>query len=456
MELAGKHVVVVGLGKSGIAAARLLLSRGASVSANDRRGRDELPEEALALEHAGAGLALGGHDAAVLSRADLIVVSPGVPPQPALEAAQQAGVPIWSEIELASRFLEATLLGVTGTNGKSTVTSLVGAMCALTERPTFVGGNLGTPLIEAVGTRAAERGGFVVVELSSFQLERIDTLHVHAGALLNVSPDHLDRYPSFDAYARAKAGLFVNQEPQDTAVVPAGDARCLALAETGRGRIRRFGGDDGEVRLIDGELRDEHSGLRVAVEEIALTGRHNLENACAAALLARSVGVDSDAIARALCAFRGLPHRMQEVAEVGGVRYIDDSKGTNVGATAAALDGLALGAGKVVLIAGGKDKGGEYEPVIARMVKAGRGLVLIGEAAALIEAAADRRGVPTQRAASMDDAVVRAAATAEPGDVVLLSPACASFDMFRSYAHRGEAFQGAVQRLAPSQTEADA
>jgi UDP-N-acetylmuramoylalanine--D-glutamate ligase len=430
-----------------LAAARLLLERGAQEIGNDARAEHELDQDARALARQGARLALGAHDPALFTGVDRIVLSPGVPALPAIEAAARAGVPIVSEVELASWFLRGTLIGITGTNGKSTVTTLVGEMCKRSGRPTFVGGNLGTPLSEAVGSAAAEPGGYVVAELSSFQLERVERLHVHVAALLNVTDDHFDRYPSLSAYAAAKAAIFANQDADDAAVVHAGDELCEALARKSRARRYRFGGDDGAVRVSAGAIVDVDSGLALPLSELSLFGRHNHDNACAAALVARLGGVGVEQVAAALRAFRGLPHRMQHVRTLDGVDYYDDSKATNVGATAAALDGLLGREGKVVLIAGGRHKGGDYGPVAERMRAMGRGAVLIGEAAPLIEAALRGGGYALRPAAGMREAVSEAHALARPGDAVLLAPACSSFDMFASYAQRGDAFQQAVHAL---------
>jgi UDP-N-acetylmuramoylalanine--D-glutamate ligase len=447
VDLRGAKVLVVGLGKSGVAAARLLLARGARVIGNDQRGEAELPADAIALRAEGAELALGGHDPALFTSVDRIVLSPGVPQLPALAAAERAGIPIASEIELASWFLRGTLIGITGTNGKSTVTTLVGEMCRRSGRPTFVGGNLGTPLVDAVDTPAADADGYVVVELSSFQLERVDRLRVHIAALLNVTDDHLDRYATFSEYAAAKANIFHNQGADDAAVVPSGDVLCEGLAARGKGRVYRFGGQDGDVRVIDGAITDFDTGLRVPLSELPISGKHNYDNACAAALLARLAGITPEHILAELRSFRGLPHRMQHVRRLDDVDYYDDSKATNVGATAAALDGLTERSGRVVLIAGGRDKGGDYAPVAERMRTRGRAAVLIGEAAPLIDAALRGSGLPVENATDMHDAVARARGLARPGDAVLLAPACSSFDMFRSYAHRGDVFCEAVRAL---------
>ncbi len=446
MDLERKVVLVVGLGASGRAAARLLASRGAKVILNDRRTAEELPEAVALAGEIGAGLELGAHDAELFTSVDRVVLSPGVPRLPALDAADAAGVPVSSEIELASAFVEGRVLGITGTNGKSTVTSMVGAICAEAGLPTFVGGNLGTPLCDVVGTEAASPRGVMVVELSSFQLERVEHFRAHVAALLNVTADHLDRYASLEDYAAAKGRIFHGQRKGDVAIVPDGDETCLALARPSAATIRTFGGH-GDVQVIDGRIVDMEGRVDLPVAELGVTGGHNVQNACAAVLVARSAGVPAAAIERALRAFRGLPHRMVKVGELDGVTYYDDSKATNVGATVAALDGLRDHSGKVVLLAGGKDKGGSYAPLRERMDAQGRALVLLGEAAPLIEDA--MRGSPLEvvRAASMEEAVQKARALARPGDVVLLAPACASFDMFRSYAHRGEVFEAAVKAL---------
>ena len=447
MELQGANVLVVGLGKSGVAAARLLLAQGAHVIGNDLRGASDLPAEALALREQGVRLALGDHDPALFTGVDRIVLSPGVPHSPALAAAEGAGVPISSEVELAAQFVRGTLIGITGTNGKSTVTTLVGDMCRRSGQPTFIGGNLGTPLCDCAGSPAAEAGGYVVAELSSFQLERAGSMRAHVAALLNVTDDHLDRYPSFDAYAAAKGNVFRNQTPADAALVPSGDALCERLAHSGHGALHRFGGGDGEVRALGSDLADLESGLRVPLASLRIAGRHNRDNACAAALAARLAGIAPAHIAAELTSFAGLPHRMQHVRTLDGVDYYDDSKATNVGATAAALDGLSGRPGRVVLIAGGRDKGGDYAPVALRMRACGRAAVLIGEAAPLLQRALQGGGYPVELARDMREAVERARALSRAGDAVLLAPACSSFDMFRSYAHRGEVFCEAVHAL---------
>ena len=429
MELAGQRVLVVGLGKSGLAAVKLLAAQGARVIANDVRSEAELGDVPGQVRALGAELAAGGHDPVLFSSVDRIVISPGVPPSAALEAADRAGVPVASEVELASWFIDANvteLIGITGTNGKSTVTTLVGEMCQRSGRATFVGGNLGTPLVDVVQTPAA-RGGYVVVELSSYQLERVERLRLQVAALLNVTEDHLDRYPSFDAYARAKGNIFRCQRSGDAAVIPTGDALCAQLAAAGPATLQRFGGADGAVRVERGTILDDASGPLLPVSALRIAGDHNVANACAAALCARLAGVARADVVAVLETFRGLPHRMVHVADVAGVAFYDDSKATNVGASVAAIDGLAQRVGRIVLIAGGKDKGGDYAALRDRLAVSARGVVLIGEARPIIARALASAAYPVQEADSLEDAVSRAAALAQPGDAVLLAPACACF-----------------------------
>lgn len=448
MNLEGQRVLVVGLGKSGLAAVRVLRAHGAQVIANDLRDETQLGDAAREARALGVTFALGAHEPSLFTSVDRIVLSPGVPALPAIAQADAKGIPVLSEVELASHFIQpaATIIGITGTNGKSTVTTLVGEMCRRSGRPTFVGGNLGTPFCDVAGTPAAE-GGYVVVELSSYQLERVSELRVHVGALLNITDDHLDRYPTFDAYAAAKAQLFRCQRAGDAAVVQDGDALCLKLAAAGPATLHRFGGERGAVRVDGGQVVDERTGPLLSVAELKLRGVHNLQNACAAALCARLAGVSPEVIVATLRGFIGLPHRMAYVATIDGVTYFDDSKATNVGATVAALDGLAPEAERIVLIAGGKDKGGDYGPMVERLRTCGRAVVLIGEARPIIARALAGAPYPVESADSMEDAVARAKQLARPGDAVLLAPACASFDMFRSYAHRGDVFQSAVHGL---------
>lgn len=446
MELQGRTAIVVGLGKSGLATVRFLASRDAKVRVNDRRDALALGAAADEARALGSELVLGEHPPAAFDDVDLVVVSPGVPPLDVLSSVCARGVPVISEVELASRFIDAPIVAVTGTNGKSTVTTLIGEMCRSLGRPIFVGGNLGDPMIEAVGTDAAKKEGLVVVELSSFQLERVEKMKAHVAVLLNVSPDHLDRYASLDAYAAAKGRIFERQGPTDFAIVPDASPELRDLV-CGAARVETFGAPNGGVRIEGDDIVDSENGIRVRVAELELRGSHNLSNACAAWLAARAVGVPVESVVSALRAFRGLPHRMQYVATLRDVEYIDDSKATNVGAAVASIAGFEGRAGKVVLIAGGVDKGGSYEPLRESMDRAGRALVVLGESARLLEKAFAGSPAALEHATSMKDAVRRATALASPGDTVLLAPACSSFDMFRSYAERGDAFQEAVHDL---------
>jgi UDP-N-acetylmuramoylalanine--D-glutamate ligase len=435
-------VAVVGLGKSGVAAARLCARLGARVVGSDAKELEGLSDAARSLSALGVHLVAGGHRDADLGRADLIIVSPGVPPLAEVIEAQARGVPVWSEVELAVRALAhpAPVVAIGGTNGKSTTTSLVGSLAEAQGLATFVGGNLGEPLSD----HTEQRFDVVVLEVSSFQMERVVQFRPHVGVLLNVTDDHLDRYPSFDAYAHAKGNAFACQRPEDWAIVPFGDPTCLREARRGAGRIVTFG-PSGDVDVTRDAVIDRASGERYERAAIAVTGGHNALNVAAAIACVRPLGVAAGVVRRVLRDFRGLPHRTALVAEIGGVRFYDDSKGTNVGAAVTALDGLVEP--HAVLIAGGRDKGGSYAPLAEALTRKGRAAIVIGEAAdAIAHAIGDR--VPVRRAASMDSAVRAGAALARPGDAVLLSPACSSFDMFRDYKHRGDEFVRAVQALA--------
>lgn len=441
---------VVGLGASGRAAVRLLRARGAHTRAYDQRSEPELGPHAAELREIGAELRTGPLEAEVMEGVDVVVLSPGVPPGRARALADEAGARVVGELELASSLIRGTVVAVSGTNGKSTVTRMLGDILALGERPLFVGGNLGVPLSEAVGTPAAGADGVVVVEVSSFQLETVDRFHAHVAVLLNVTDDHLDRYADFAGYAAAKGRVFSTQTPQDYALVPHGDAFVSALAATGSGRVEHFG-LGGLVRLESDALVSADGTLRLPVGELAVTGHHNYLDACAAAAAALLLGAPREHIVAALKAYRGLAHRMQPVVTRGGVHFVDDSKATNVGAVVAALEGFARR--EVVLIAGGRDKGGSYGPLLEPLGRVGRGVVCIGEAAAKLERALRPANVPIRRAATMAEAVRLAADLAESGDTVLLSPACSSYDMFRDYGQRGEAFAGAARDLRPGEDD---
>jgi UDP-N-acetylmuramoylalanine--D-glutamate ligase len=453
LDVAGREALVVGLARSGLAAARLLRARGARVTVTDRRGAAELGPQLAALGD-GYRLALGGHDAAHFTGADLVVVSPGVPlAAPELALARGRGVPVLAEVELASRFLEgAPIVGITGTNGKSTTTALTGALF-LRDRRAFVGGNLGTPPSELV--LSGRRADVVVLELSSFQLEGIDRLRPTVGAILNVTPDHLDRYRDVEEYAAAKARLFMNQQPPDFAVANARDARAVAMAESSRGSPWTFGfgapaargvravPGAAEVSLVPPGGAEE----RYVVRSRALRGRHNVENAMAAIACARLLGVSGAAAQAGLDAFPGLPHRLEVVREHRGVEWVNDSKATNVDSTQVALAAFPPGRPRLVLIMGGRGKGAPYAPL--RPLFAGRvkALLTIGEDAPAVERELGDL-CPAEPCGTLDAAVRRAGALAAAGDVVLLSPACASYDQFRNYEERGEAFRRLAGEVA--------
>jgi UDP-N-acetylmuramoylalanine--D-glutamate ligase len=435
MELEGRNVIVVGLGKSGVAAARLCRDRGARVIGTDSAALGELSAEARGLD---IEVRAGGHLDVAFDRADVIVVSPGVPDMPELERAADAGALVIGELELACRFLDAPIIAVGGTNGKSTTTKLLGEILAAGELSTFVGGNYGTPAAEAVG----KRWDAIVLEVSSFQLERAPEFHPRVSILLNVTEDHLDRYSSFVAYAEAKGNAFVNQVRGDVSLVPFGDAICEEQAMRGEGDLWTFG--EGDYAVRDGVVTERRSGEEFELGAARLHGRHNHENAAAAIGAARALDVSAEAVRKALTAFEPLPHRMALVGELKGVRFFDDSKGTNVGAAVTALRGMSEP--RAVLVAGGRDKHGSYAPLVEALRERGRAVVVIGEAAARIAAAVEG-AVPVEHAGSMDDAVRRAFRLAQPGDGVLLSPACSSFDMFKGYADRGDHFRRAVREL---------
>ena len=453
MAVRDKRAVVIGLGLSGIAACRLLASRGAKVTGTDSMKPESASDDVKALEAEGVSLALGNHASARLKEADLIVISPGVPSFAELEEAGCAGVPIWGEVELAVRAVNESadaagrkrprLVAIGGTNGKSTVTSLIGAILERAGVRAFVGGNLGEPL----AAHADEPFDAVILEVSSFQMERVDAFHPEISVLLNVTPDHLDRYPDALAYAKAKGNSFLRQTATDLAIVPFDDAACMAQARRGDARVVTFG-PGGAVDVHADAIVDHRSRVSYPRYRLGLQGGHNALNAAAAVAAIGPFGLDPFVVEEVLAGFRGLPHRMAFVRELDGVHYYDDSKGTNVGASVTAVSGIIEP--KVVLIAGGRDKGGSYEPLAQALREKGRALVLLGEASDLIaRAMRECPGdvIPVRRAASMEEAVRLASELATPGDAVLLSPACSSFDMFRDYKHRGDAFVAAVQEL---------
>jgi UDP-N-acetylmuramoylalanine--D-glutamate ligase len=461
--LSGKKVTVLGMAKSGLAAARLCLREGARVTLTDQRTEAQLRAAIAPLDFeavAGARRTLGGHDLADFEGADLVVISPGAPMAlPEIQAARRRGVPVWGEIELGWRFLPPglPLVGITGTNGKSTTTALTGALMGA-HRATFTGGNLGTPLCELV--LSGDRVEAVVLELSSFQLEGIDRFRAPVAALLNVTPDHLDRYPGLDAYAAAKGRLFATQQPGDAAVANARDERAMALCGASRGTRLTFGfgpASDDAARSPEGEPGSSGAPITVQrrgagresylLRNVALRGRHNRENAMAAILCARLAGTPPAAVQAGLDAFPGLPHRLERVAVGRGVEWINDSKATNVDSTSVGLAAFPAGQPRVLLIMGGRGKGSSYAPL--RPLFAGRvkALLTIGEDAPAVER--ELAGLaPTEACQDLAGATRRAADLAQAGDVVLLSPACASYDQFENYEERGEAFRRLAAELS--------
>jgi UDP-N-acetylmuramoylalanine--D-glutamate ligase len=448
IELAGKRLLVVGLARTGVATALFCAARGARVTATEERPESHIVETAAKLRAAGVMLELGGHGEQTFIEQDLIVPSPGVPPElPALAAARAAGVPIWSEIELAWRFLRGRLICVTGSNGKTTTTSLIGHILETAGVPVQVAGNIGTPLISRVDV--SSDSGFTVVEASSFQLESIVSFRPDVAVLLNLTPDHLDRHGSIEAYGRAKARIFENQTEQDFAVINADDD-AVALYAPVRPAVAWF---SRKKRVESGcFVRDDVIVFRRAGTEtvllrrrdIGLRGDHNVENVLAAVTAARLVGVEPEAIVEGVRGFAGVEHRIEFVATVRGVEYFNDSKATNVDATLKALDAFS---GNVLVILGGKDKGCDYAILREALTRHVHSVLLIGSAAEKIESQIAGT-VPVEHAGTMARAVEIASERAKPGDTVLLSPACASFDQFDNFEHRGRIFKQLVRELA--------
>ena len=453
--LNGKNILVLGLGDSGLSMALYLTRLGARVRVADSRAdppmagrlREVVPE---------VRLHLGPFRADSFQGIDLIAISPGVDPRESLVAkAAAGGVPLVGDVELFAQAqnAEATanrprVIGITGSNGKTTVTALVGEMCRRAGLKTVVAGNIGLPVLDALmETEVTGAPDVYVLELSSFQLETVASLHLDAATVLNISEDHMDRYASLRQYAAAKARIFAHAK---TSVLNRDDVHVMAMADA-RHAVRSFGlraplndsewglaGAGKERFLAQGQLRLMPAG------DVPLAGLHNTANALAALALARAIDLPYPPLLDALRSFKGLPHRLEKVAEIEGVTWYDDSKGTNVGATAAALSGMG---NPVVLIAGGDGKGQDFSPLKDVVARHARAVVLIGRDAPLIDSAICASQVSIVHAASMEDAVQRAAALAQPGDAVLLSPACASFDMFRNYVHRAEVFISAVMAL---------
>jgi len=449
MDIRGKNVLVVGLARSGVAAAHWLSDHGAVVTGTDMRGPEAFPKEIPELLSRKVGLELGSHRESTFLRQDCIVISPGVPADlPVLNLARQKGIPVVPEIEVASWFLDGQLAGITGTNGKTTTTTLLGRMMEESGFSTFVGGNIGVPLLSAVDLDPP--AAFIVAELSSFQLETIQSFRPHVAALLNLSPNHLDRHPNFEAYVAAKARIFSNQTPNDYAILNADDENVMKLAPSIRSRkvffSRRREIPNG-VLVSGGTVLYRVQNLEAAVmrtSDVRLLGDFNLENVLAAAAAACVLGADFTSIRRAVRGFTGVEHRLEFVREIRGVDFYNDSKATSVDAAAKALSTFEKG---VHLILGGKDKGAPYTPLRSLMKDRVREVLVIG--AAREQIVRDLTGaVEIVEAGDLETAVRTAARSARPGDVVLLAPACSSFDQFENFEHRGHVFKALVESLA--------
>jgi UDP-N-acetylmuramoylalanine--D-glutamate ligase len=449
MDLKNKRVLVVGLGKSGVASALFLQARGARVTVSDAKPQEQLGQEIPVLLDHGIAVETGGHGERTFRGQDFIVVSPGVPvDSPPLVQARALGESVIGEIELASRFLPKTIVAITGSNGKTTTTTLGGEIVAAGGFPVVVGGNIGTPAISLVERTTADT--VVVLEVSSFQLETIETFRPKIAVVLNITPDHLDRHRTFAAYADAKARIFENQQADDFAVLNADDPTCLELASQARAQVFWFSRRDqiqpgayvrdGRIFFCNAEGRREV----MLVSEIPLKGAHNLENTLAAICVGALMGCETERIRRAVQDFKAVEHRLEYVATIRGVDYYNDSKATNVDATIKALESFPA---NIHLIVGGKDKDSDYtllNDLIRHRVKR---VYTIGAAAEKIELQV-KSAAEIDRSGTLETALKRSAATAEAGDIVLLAPACASFDQFKNYEHRGRVFKEVVRALA--------
>ncbi len=449
MDLKGKRVLVVGLGKSGVASALFLHARGARVTVSDSKSEDQLRSEIPRLLDQGITVETGGHGERTFRTQDLIVVSPGVPVNvPQLAQARQLGIPVIGEIELAARFLKGKIVAITGSNGKTTTTALTGEVISTGGMKALVGGNIGTPAISMVEESTSD--SWVVLEVSSFQLETIDSFHPKICVVLNITPDHLDRHSNFQAYVDAKARIFENQTPGDFTVLNADDPTSAGLAERTRGQKIWFSRKREVERgafVKAGQIayRNEPSTREIMpVSEITLKGAHNLENVLAAVCVGMLAHSQPQSIRRAVQEFKAVEHRLEYVATVRGVEYYNDSKATNVDATIKALEAFPA---NIHLILGGKDKGSDYTVLNELLRKRVKRVYTIGAAAEKIESQISQ-AAEVVRAGTLESAVRRAASTASTGDIVLLAPACASFDQFENYEHRGRVFKHAVRTLA--------
>jgi UDP-N-acetylmuramoylalanine--D-glutamate ligase len=449
VELDKKRIVVVGLGRSGLSATRWLTARGGEVTVSELRQETEIDRRALdEIRALGARLEVGGHRKRTFLDADLIVLSPGVPHDiDPVKAARRANIPVTGEMELAANSIDVPIVAVTGTNGKSTTTAFIGAMFQNAGLRAFVGGNIGTPLIDyAAGDRGAD---LAVVEVSSFQLDTMETFRPGVALLLNISPDHLDRYPSYEDYVGSKLKIFQNQDAGHVAILNDDDERLSCFRPQRTGTVLRYGLAEraGRQAFIQGrQLKASLPGRETYPFDLTrfkLPGRFNLENLMGAVLVGLACDLAPEAIQTTIDSFTGLPNRLERVADVAGIEFYNDSKATNVYAASRSVASFEQ---PLILIAGGRDKGGSYHPLVEAAKGRVRRGILLGEAKNLLASAFEAQ-IPFAFAKDMEDAVSQAFSAAVAGDVVLLAPACASFDMFSDYAQRGAAFRAAVERL---------
>jgi UDP-N-acetylmuramoylalanine--D-glutamate ligase len=449
MELDKKRVVVVGLGRSGLSAARWLTARGAEVTVSELRQETEIDHRTVDdIDALGARLETGGHRRQTFLAADLIVLSPGVPHDiDPVGAARQANIPVTGEMELAANSIDVPIVAVTGTNGKSTTTAFIGAMFQNAGLRAFVGGNIGTPLIDyAAGDRRAD---LAVVEVSSFQLDTMEIFCPRVALLLNISPDHLDRYPSYEDYVASKLKIFQNQDAEHVAILNDDDERLSSFRPQRTGTVLRYGlreRADRQAFIQGRQLKASLPGRETYpfdLTKFKLPGRFNLENLMGAVLVGLACDLAPEAIQTTIDSFTGLPNRLERVADIAGIEFYNDSKATNVYAASRSVASFEQ---TLILIAGGRDKGGSYLPLVEAAKGRVRRGILLGEARDLLASAFEAQ-IPFAFAKDMEDAVSQAFSAAVTGDVVLLAPACASFDMFSDYAQRGAAFRAAVERL---------
>jgi UDP-N-acetylmuramoylalanine--D-glutamate ligase len=448
VDLRDKRVLVVGLGKSGVASALFLKSQGAQVTVSDSKSQDQLGKEIPVLLDHGIAVETGAHGERTFRGQDLIVVSPGVPVDaPPLVQARALGEPVIGEIELAAQFLPKNIVAITGSNGKTTTTTLTGEILTASGLPTLVGGNIGTPAVSLLGQSNPETT--IVLEVSSFQLETIESFRPKVAVVLNITPDHLDRHRTFDAYANAKARIFENQQPDDFTVLNADDETCVSFAKRTRAQVFWFsrrnevphGAYVAENAIIFRNLDSQHEVLPLS--EIPLKGNHNVENVLAAVCSGLLMGCDLERVREAVRNFKAVEHRLEYVATIRGVDYYNDSKATNVDATIKALESFP---GGIHLILGGKDKGSDYTVLNDLLRERVKRVYTIGAAAEKIESHI-KGTTEISYTGTLDAAIRKAHDTAQPGDVVLLAPACASFDQFQNYEHRGRTFKEIVKSL---------